>query len=175
LPRERVVALHLVPSQEASRRCPYWIGLAAPGTASPAQLLDEPEIEALLTEAARGGVTEKGPLLLTDTSTTPPRYVYLMPVPPADLEERRTWTADLLGGIRSCAPARVGFYIAPELLVPDLALALLLDVLAELIRELAVREVYLLTGVFGLNALLNAALELKSELEGEDLAVRVFH
>lgn len=174
LPKSRLVTLHLVASEQEAP-CSFWVGLAPEGDQPPAKLMDFTSIGALLTEAATRGVKEGGPLMLSDTSVTPPRYVYLLPIPKDQLVDRAQWIHDLVSTVRSWSPEGAGFYIAPELLESEVAIDLLLTVLAESINHAPTRDYYLLTGTYGLNSLLNAALRLKGDMDSETLSLHVFH
>lgn len=174
VPKTRPVELYLV-TTETEAECNFWVGLARQGGHSPAQLMDLSEVPSLLTEAAIRGVDEQGPLMLSDSSRTPPRYVYLLPVPRSDFRDRAIWIHDLVGAIKSWAPPSAGLYIAPQLLDSAEAHDLLLSVLREAIRNTTTEEYYLLTGTHGLNSVMNAALRLKAEMDSETLSLHVFH
>ncbi len=174
LPKVRLVSLHLV-ATELEAPCSFWVGLAPEGKQAPAKLMDLTSIGALLTQAATDGVVDGGPLMLSDTSVNPPRYVYLLPLPDESLIDRAQWIHDLVSTVRSWSPDCAGFYIAPELIEAPKAIDLLLSVLAEAIELAPTRDYYLLTGAYGLNSLLNAALRLKSDLDNPKLTVHVFH
>lgn len=170
----RPVELYLV-TNEAETTCNFWVGLARQGAQSPAHLMDLAEVPVLLTEAAIRGIDETGPLMLSDSSRTPPRYIFLLPTPRDDFRERAIWIHDLVGTLKSWAPACAGFYISPELMNSADAHDLLLSVLREAIRNTQTEEYYLLTGSHGLNSVMNAALRLKAELDSETLSLHVFH
>lgn len=174
VPTTRPVELYLVTS-ETDATCNFWVGLARQGGHSPAQLMDLGEVPALLTEAAIRGVDESGPLMLSDSSRTPPRYVYLLPLPRRDFRERAVWIHELVATIKAWSPASAGFYIAPQLMEPSEAHDLLLSVLREAIRATPTQEFYLLTGSHGMNSVMNAALKLKAEMDSETLSLHVFH
>ena len=174
MPKVRLVNLHLVTS-EIDAPCSFWVGLAPQGTHAPAKLMDLTSIGTLLTEAAKNGVSDGGPLMLSDTSVSPPRYVYLLPLPSESLVERAQWIHDLVSTVRSWSPDSAGFYIAPDLLEAPLAIELLLAVLTESVHLAPTRDYYLLTGAYGLNSLLNAALRLKNDLDTDKLNLHVFH
>lgn len=174
LPKSRLVTLHLIAS-ENDAPCSFWVGIAPEGDQSPAKLMDFTSIGALFSEAATRGVQEGGPLMLSDTSVAPPRYVYLLPLPKEQLVDRAQWVHDLVSTVRSWSPESAGFYIAPELLESQEAIDLLLAVLSDSINHAPTRDYYLLTGRYGLNALLNAALRLKGDLDSETLSLHVFH
>lgn len=174
VPTTRPVELYLV-TTEAEAECNFWVGLSRQGGHSPAQLMDLAEVPSLLTEAAIRGVDEQGPLMLSDSSRTPPRYVYLLPVPREDFRDRAIWIHELVATIKSWAPPSAGLYIAPQLLESTEAHDLLLSVLREAIRNTTTEEYYLLTGTHGLNSVMNAALRLKAEMDSETLSVHVFH
>lgn len=174
LPKVRLVSLHLV-ATELDAPCSFWVGLAPEGKQAPAKLMDLSNIGNLLTQAATDGVIDGGPLMLSDTSVSPPRYVYLLPLPSDSLVARAQWIHDLVSTVRSWSPEGAGFYIAPELIEVPKAIELLLAVLSEAIEQAPTRDYYLLTGAYGLNSLLNAALRLKADLDTDKLTLHVFH
>lgn len=174
VPTTRPVELYLV-NGEAEAACNFWVGLARQGGHSPAQLMDLKEVPALLAEAATRGVDENGPLMLSDSSCVPPRYVYLLPLPRDEFRDRAVWIHDLVQAIKAWATPCAGLYIAPELMDSAEAHDLLLAVLREAIRNTQTQEYYLLTGTHGLNSVLNAALRLKAEMDSDTLSLHVFH
>ena len=170
----RVTTVRLVPtSQDAP--CHFWIGLAPTGTQRPSDLMDQSDVGLLLAEAATKGVAENGPVMLSDTEAQPPRYVYLLPVPQPGFRERALWIDDLAHSLASWAPKAVGLYIAPELVKSGEAPELLLSILTALIAVAPTQEYYLLTGGYGLNAILNVALRLKSDLDGDSVRLAIYH
>jgi hypothetical protein len=174
LPTPKAVTLHLA-SRDVGAECQFWIGIAAQGSQSPGKLMDLEEVPALLTEAAIRGVHEAGPVMLSDTRRKPPRFIYLLPRPPKDEIARLAWVQELVDTLRSWAPQSAGLYIAPEVMAMEDAAMLLRTILAQAIRETATRDFHLLTGTWGLNPILNAALRLKKDLESEALPIHVFH
>jgi hypothetical protein len=173
-PKARPVTVRLV-TNEADAPCSFWVGLSAPGAMTPSELMDAGQVPAMLFEAATKGMTENGPVMLSDTSVDPPRYVYLTPAPSADFRERAAWLQELIATIKSWAPLSAGFYISPELIAARDSHELLLQILRETITASTTASFYLLLGAHGLNSVLNAALRLKSELDSETLNVLVYH
>jgi hypothetical protein len=175
LVRARVVSLTLA-ATPAEASCPFWIGLASPGKLTPANLLDQPDIGTLLLEAATAGVSEAGPLMLSDTSVTPPRYVFLMPRPSASADERQAWVETLTSSLAAWAAPEVGIYVAPSAMSTQEGLALILDMLRAAIPQLpATRNFYLLTAGHVVNQVLNGLLTLKGDLDVPDLSLYVYH
>ncbi len=170
------IEIRLVPS-DVGIPCNFWIGLTVRGPETPTRLMDFKDVGALFGEAASRGVNEPGPLILSDTSTKPPRFVYLLPIPTSDPKEREAWTLQILSTVSAWAPPAVGFYIAPELMTTQAAQDLLRSVLTRLIDTDSgcPEEIYLLIGTYGLNALLNVVLQLKGELETETRKLFVHH
>jgi hypothetical protein len=174
-PKVRVVNLSLLGSA-AEAACPFWIGLATRGSKAPGRLMDQPDIGTLLTEAATTGVSEEGPLMLSDTLMVPPRYVFLMPRPGASAAERQAWTKNLTSSLAAWAPPEVGFYVAPAAMPSRDGLALLLEVLSDAIPHLpATNTFHLLTAGHGVNLVLNGLLKLKAKLEIPDVSLYVYH
>ena len=173
-PGYRAVEIRLVAS-DTGVPCHFWLGLAKPGDESPSRLMDYRDIGALFTEAATSGINEQGPLILSDSSVSPPRFVFLMPVPESDANARKRWMDDVMGTMTSWSPAAAGVYIAPQLLASTSAEDLLRDLLRRLVAGGKTDEIFLLVGTHGQNALLNVALSLKADLDGNDVKLFVFH
>jgi len=170
----RTVTLKLaIADNEAN--CHFWIGLAKPGELTPASLLDQKNVSAVFAEAASKGVSDEGPIMLSDTSVNPTRFIYLLQVPGPDFRDRTAWVTSLVNMIRSWAPRTAGFYMAPELILANDSQELLQQVLRELILTTPATDFYLLVGTHGLNAVLNTSLRLKLELESDTLNLLVFH
>lgn len=155
--------------------CNFWVGLAARGTDAPNKLMDVQDVAALFVEAATKGINEPGPLMLSDTSVEPPRFVYLMPPPAPDFRSATLWVDEMMITLTSWAPAAVGFYIAPEIINGSAAHELLRLALTRIIAAGKTNEIFLLVGSYGVNALLNVALKLKAEVDSEELKVFVYH
>jgi len=171
----RSVNMRLV-STGSEAGCNFWIGLAGRGDQPPANLMDVPEITALLTEAASRGITEQGPLMLSDTLTKPPRYVYLLPPPPSgDFRARTIWIEELVRALEPLAPSAVGIYLSPQLVQKPACHDLLQEMLAGVVRSVPTRDYFLLTADYGTNSVLNVALRLKAELDSDELRLNVFH
>jgi hypothetical protein len=171
----RVVNLSLV-ANPADAPCTFWIGLAAPGTQTPGHLMDHPDVGTLLVEAATTGVSETGPLMLSDTSVTPPRYIFLMPRPGNDEDQRLAWIHTLTQSLAAWAPTEVGFYVAPSAMSSQEGLNLLLEVLRAAVPQLpATNTFHLLTAGHGVNLVLNSLLGLKADMDVPDLSLYVYH
>jgi hypothetical protein len=173
-PPGRLVTVRLVTSS-ADAPCDFWVGLAARGQRSPAELMDVGDVAAVFEEAATRGINDDGAIMLSDAHVSPPRYIYLLPTPEADFRSRASWIQDLVQALHSWAPKAAGFYIAPQLIASRDAYELLLTTLAALIQASPTEEYYLLTGAYGANALLNVALKLKTDVDGERVRLAVFH
>jgi hypothetical protein len=170
----RVVSVRLAPLA-GDPDCNFWVGLAAEGQQSPTALMDVDEMGALFADAATKGIAESGPVMLSDTSVNPPRYVYLLPVPELDFRSRTLWIQDLVASLSAWAPKSAGIYLAPQLVQNPSVHELLSEMLTALIQASATEEYVLLTGAYGLNAVLNVALRLKADLDGEQLTLAVYH
>lgn len=173
-PGYRPIEIRLV-AGNAGVACNFWLGLARRGPESPARLMDYEDVAALFTEAATVGVSEQGPLILSDTSVDPSRFIFLMPVPDTQPGAQERWLDEVMKTLRSWAPGSAGLYIAPELLAGTAADDLLKKILGRLVEAGKTDEIFLLVGTHGMNALLNVVLSLKSELDGDDVKLFIFH
>jgi hypothetical protein len=164
-------------SQETDYPCSFWVGLMSQGVLSPGSLLDFSETSAILSMASSQGVVEKEPVMLSDSQSSPPRHIYLVPKPPGDFRQDTVWVQDIVKTVSDWSPEQIGIYIAPNLIRNDRSHELLLVILRKLISVRAASQFFLYTGDYGLHSVLNAALKLKMELAEETKAplVLVYH
>jgi hypothetical protein len=175
IPDRRMVSLHISTGATVNE-CPFWIGIASAGEISPPSLLNHAAMEDLFSEAAVRGISDHDSVMLTDTVSNPARYVFLMPRPTRDFRETSAWIASMVATVRAWSPESAGFYIAPEVMVADESHEILARVLHELIATMpGTTSFHLLVGRHSFNGVLNTALRLKSELEGDELNVFVYH
>jgi hypothetical protein len=133
-------------------------------------------MEDLFNEAAIRGISDHESVMLTDTMTQPPRYIFLMPRPGNDFRETTAWIASVVSTVRAWSPLAAGFYLAPELIMANESHEILAQVLRELISTMPnTIAFHLLVGRHSFNGVLNTALRLKAELEGDELNVFVYH
>jgi hypothetical protein len=175
IPDRRMVSLH-ISTGASEKECSFWIGIAGHGEIQAPSLLNHVAIEDLFSEAAVRGIAERESVMLTDTLTNPARYIFLMPRPGHDFREISSWIASLVATVRAWSPNSAGFYLAPEVMVANESHDILAQVLRELIATMPnTKSFHLLVGRHSFNRVLNTALRLKSELEGDELNVFVYH
>ncbi len=172
----RAAAVHIIDPVDMEF-CSFWLGMFRQGKLEPQDLFGEKaNLFGALERAAVKGMSEKDPVMVSDTSVQPPRFLYMMPTPTGDFRERLQWVAKIVDTVKSWAPDRIGIYLAPELVKPLEARDLLHQLLRGLIAETPARDYFLIPGGHGFNAVLNAALELKAELLDEhNISMFVFH
>lgn len=175
IPEGRMISFHISTGATVNE-CSFWIGIARQGEIAPPTLLEHASMEDLFSDAAVRGISDDASVMLTDTMSNPARYVFLMPRPGQDFRETSNWIASLVATVRSWSPESAGFYLAPEVMVAEESHDILAQVLRELIQTMPdTKSFHLLVGRHSFNAVLNTALRLKGELEGEDLNVFVYH
>ncbi len=175
IPDRRMISFH-ISSGATVKDCPFWIGLAGKGEIQAPSLLNHITMEDLFSEAAIRGISDQDSVMLTDTMTQPARYIFLMPRPGNDFRDTSAWIASLVSTVRSWSPDVAGFYLAPEVMVAHESEDILAQVLRELIATMPnTTQFHLLVGRHSFNAVLNTALRLKAELEGDELNVFVYH
>jgi hypothetical protein len=174
IPKGRPITLRIV-SNENEAECNFWVGLFKNGTLDPSTIMDLPSIPQMFIEAATKGVTDSSPLMLTDSFSSPPKYLYLLPTPTEDFRERAIWIGDLVKTAKSWSPKSVGFYLAPDLLDEKNCDELIQQILRELIFNSDINDFYLLVGEHGLNSVLKSAIQLKHEFDQEKINLFVFH
>ena len=175
IPDRRMVNFH-ISSGETVKECPFWIGISSRGEIQAPSLLNHIAMEDLFNEAAIRGISDHESVMLTDTMTQPPRYIFLMPRPGNDFRETSAWIASVVSTVRAWSPLAAGFYLAPELIMANESHEILAQVLRELISTMPnTIAFHLLVGRHSFNGVLNTALRLKAELEGDELNVFVYH
>lgn len=171
---KRVISISIAGDQE--QECSFWMGLFKSGDLTPNDIYSFKSVEDIFQGVASQGLrTAAEPLMITDTSVNPARFVYLVPA----LNQNEVLSEDniehLARTLRSWAPETVGLCLSPELCGQDIATELLQKMLRRLIHETEIKRYFLMVGKLGTNQLLNAALKLKFDVESDDLSVMIFH
>ncbi len=170
-PKARTVGIHLIDTDDM-RNCHFWIGVFHRGTKQTTELFNAPSLDKALEEAARDGLSEDGPIMLSNSSVSPAQFLLLMPEPGHDSHRRNEWIEELVETIKSWGPPAVGLYLAPTLVNQRLMQELINDTLKSAMQQTAVTDYYLQTATHGLNAVLNTTLHVKRDVGIEAF---VFH
>ena len=171
---KRVVQLSLA-SHESFDLCPFWVGVFKRGTNLTLELFAVESIENLLADVSVNGLAESEPVMMANTESSPPHFVYLLPSPGESGRSGDETVASIVTTIRSWAPSQVGFYFAPDHFEAGESLDFLLETVASVIRATAISTLFLMPGKHGINSVLNVALKIKFDLESEHLDLKVFH
>lgn len=155
--------------------CRFWIGLAQKGKSSPRQLLDLPDVKSVFDRASASGIEEQPPLMISDSSTNPVRYFFILGAPEPSEPDRIAWVKSIVDALKSWSPEQAGFVLDPELLELPTARELLVQVLVSAAKLPHTRQYFFSVEKHGFNAGLNAMLMLKRELEDRGIKVHVFH
>jgi hypothetical protein len=112
------------------------------------------------------GLNETKPLMLSDnTPGKLPRQFYIFPElsNPSQSEDIRKLVLKTLEALK---PEKIGLYFGPDPRREDICIQLIEEIAvdASLLRT---KELYFYTGEMGVNTLLNAALRVKTRLEGK--------
>ena len=139
--------------------CNFWLSFYTKGTLSPQTLLEIPSIEEALDKAVTTGICDEGPLMLTDSSYLPPKFLHLVPMPSDILDD--TWIENISKTLASLEIKVLGLRLtAPKLDVVQ-AKGMLYSVMNRLIEKTDIKSYYLYTKDRGINPLLNVVLSLK--------------
>ena len=168
----RSVYLHLISQQDMSQ-CSFWVGIFHRGPQQPQDLFKLDSMDAAFEIAAKEGLAESGPMMMSDCAIQPPRFLFFMPEPPHDLRKKSEWTQQLVDTIASWAPQQVGIYLSPRLVNQKLMTELISETLRAAISKTQVKDYYLQTTTHGLNAILNTSLSVKRHVDHVDTFV--FH
>lgn len=170
----KTIAIRIM-SQEEMDLCPFWIGLFKKGPLPCPSLLDFKQISTLLNKAAEEGIDENESLMLCDSINVPCRYIYLYPNTDIATTDMDSWVDSLTTRVKSWSPSRVGIYFAPNLLSKSQSEQLTLAIIRSLIPKANTNEFFLLPGAYGMNAVLNIAIQLKYMLEQDNVTAYIFH
>jgi hypothetical protein len=171
---QKAAAIHLISTEEMSV-CSFWIGLFQRGQLTSPELFDKGHVNEIFQQAATHGLRETTPVMLSDTSMNPPRFIYLLPEPSASSRADGSWIKQLVSTVQSWSPKKIGIYLAPELVNQETIQELLMQMMDEMVRVSDISDYYLISATHGLNALLNTAIKIKSQLDQEKFNVLVFH
>lgn len=168
---ENRVVLYITRPEE-TKNCNFWIGLYKMGTIPPQDLYDHTNIDEVYYKAASDGVSDDEAILISNTERDPAEHFYLLPQ--EDLKNSPQKVIDQIYDVlKAMAPKRAGFYFSRDLVDQETCLNLLKKVIVAC-KESPTKEFYLFAGKHGVNSILNTALDVKAEIQG-DMDVIVFH
>lgn len=170
------LAFNLRLVNDDQNECHFWVALSKHGSLTPNELLDQKSVSQILIAAAKEGLSEEGPIILSDSRISPPRYVYLLPKP--ELKKTGTksmWLQDLSAAVTSWSPPALGFYFAEELMTVPEVDTLLEKIMLDILKNISTRNIYFLIGTYNINTILNFALRLKDRFWKSGIEIFVFH
>ena len=167
------ISIKLV-SSEKDTGCYFWVGLCKKGELHPHSLLDVDHIQEIFDQATKSGINDDGPIMLSDSRTQLPRFIYLLP-PPESEDHEDQWIKQLIKTINSWSPSHLGFYLSPDLISSKNSHELLKNVLKKMMLEAHSKEYFLLLGSHNLNTMLNTALSIRMDLQNKNVDLSVFH
>jgi len=183
---EQRISIRLVTSR-SKYRCGFWVGVSAEGSICPSALLNIDTIDSIFEEVTESGISQNGPLMLTDTNFSPPRYVYFTTAPGCldksedqnskafTDEQMEKWIDSVTSTISSWNPSELGIYLAPEILGNLNSIDLLQKLTEAAAKTSEIRDIYLLCGSHGSNSILNAAHQVRIDLQDCGFEVKVYH
>lgn len=154
--------------------CYFWSGLFRRGAVAVREVLAL-DYQKIFTIAAQQGLQEDGAIMLSNTDCSPSRYTYLVPAPVDSQQVERATVQAFVSALKLWQPQRAGLYLAPQLIAPQAAAEMLLQIVREAMLTAARREFCLATGSTEANDLLNTTVWLKENLEKEAINVRIYH
>ncbi len=146
--------------------CPFWLSHYRRGTASTKDLMQCESLEAFFLLLNEQGLAETKPLMLSDnTPGKSPRQFYIFPElsNASQSEDIRKLVIKTLEALK---PERIGLYFGPDPKGDEISLPLIEEIAVDA-SFLRTKELYFYTGEMGVNTLLNAALRVKTRLEGK--------
>lgn len=161
-----------VTKPDETHQCNFWIGLFKKGSCSASELLEGENIDEVYEKAAKKGLSDDEPILLSDTSTSISRHFYFLPA--SGLEKKPDEIiAEIYDVLKAMRPQKAGLYFSPELVNNENLKKLFLKTLL-VACQTNTFEYYLYVGKHGMTRILNIALEAKKALE-KNWQVIVFH
>lgn len=167
------VVLRIATAGEDSA-CYFWSGLFRRGALRPQQLFARDQ-QQMLSLAAQQGVCEDEAIMLSSTEQDPPRFTYLVPAPASPLQNDTHAVQAVVKALRLWQPRCAGLYLDPQLIAPQPAATMLLQIVRAALLTAAVREFCLATGAQQHNDLLNTTVWLKENLEKEAINASIYH
>ncbi len=155
--------------------CYFWSGLFRRGTVRSQELLTLADYQKIFAIAAQQGLDEDEAVMLSNTDCHPPRYTYLVPAPADAQQVVRATVQTFVAALQLWRPHRAGLYLAPQLVAPQVAAEMLLQIVREAMLTAARREFCLATGTETADDLLNTTVWMKENLEKEAINVCIYH
>lgn len=166
--------------------CDLWVVFKKPGRLAPAELLNAPDLDAMLTRAIEEGVdTSDACILLSDTSREIPCRVLLCDFPEGEFREKVIWDQEICNRISGLKIQSLGIYFsyaafggdtAPhERWVKASSREFLINFTASAVEFSNIKSFKVYVGQDSYNDILNSMLMLKQDLESKDTSVAVIH
>lgn len=173
--KENPVSIFILDENE-SERCEFWVGLFSKGPNSPNQLFYKGSILDALELAGKDGLEEAVPIMLSDTTKPPVKYIYLLPPLGEDPLNDEDWIKNIIQAIEAAKPELAGIYLSKNaMLNPEVAAESLTKLMTEVIKRSDIKNLALFPGDYGTNTVLNVALAIKSKFSTETHPITVFH
>ncbi len=167
------VSMRIITNNEMDR-CQFWLGLFEQGKMSPNNLFARETLFDLFETAATMGVSEAGPLMLSDSLHRPARFVYLLPEPDEN-SDLHSWNQQIVETLGNWSPQSVGIYLSPSMLDKKAILQILHQVLSDLGKNNVTPEFVILPGKQISAAVLNVLMQVKKELHLSGITCAVYH
>jgi len=171
--RPKGVSMRIINNSDMDR-CQFWLGLFEKGKMSPNNLFSSETLFDLFETAATMGVSEAGPLMLSDSLHRPARFVYLLPEPAMN-SDLHSWNQQIVETLGNWSPQSVGIYLSPSMLDKEVILQILHQVLSDLGKHDITSEFVILPGKQISTAVLNVVMKVKKELQQKGITCAVFH
>ena len=155
--------------------CYFWSGMFRRGTVQSQELLALSDYQKIFAIAAQQGLHEDEAVMLSNTDCSPSRYTYLVPAPADPQQVERATVQAFVSALKLWRPSRAGLYLAPQLVAPQVAAEMLLQIVRGAMLAASLREFCLATGTAEANELLNTTVWLKENLEKEAINVCIYH
>lgn len=174
--REYDINCHLISSIEETQ-CKFWLGIYKKGTLEPSELFKSKGFDQILKTASKKGVSSKEPLLFSDCSDGETQYLLLVP----ELETSNSissWLEQISKSITSISPKNIGIHFGVELMDKHALFQAIFAFLSDslnLKKSMQLNQIFILTAGHDYKDVLNVIYKIKKELQGQDLAIKIFH
>ncbi|MGE0171725.1 MAG: hypothetical protein AB7T49_03035 [Oligoflexales bacterium] len=170
---QRQVVINVVSGHDPKPN--FWVGFCRSGNTSPIDLYDVP-IEEVFERVSVDGLAENDAVMLVDSTGRQSKYLYLLNVSSMPLENDLDKALNRLVDVLTLWKTKqVGIYLAPTLIPSSAWQQMFTRVLESLVSNLEIEEYFLLTGTLGLNAVVNAAVQVKESLIAMGTKINLFH
>lgn len=165
------ISLELILPEDI-HKCRFWVSFYKRGPRHADKVCESRSLKEQFVLGAEEGFKDEHPIMMVDSREGGQSYLLFIPVSYAHTQETGRGIPKVVEVISGWKPPHVGLYIAPGVFDRDHSRAVLKGIVQGVVEKQALKSIYLFTGRYGINEVINTAAEIKQNLSFD---LDIFH